>query len=1216
MGVQHPENADTASDAETQPDARRRRRWPRVLLALILLLAALVVAAPYLLSTAPAERWLAGAASGYLRGEVRIGGLSLNWFGPMTIDDVRVIDADGRDVLVARRITLDKGTLALATSPMNFGRVELEGPSVELYRDAEGRSSLEEALSPAKPKPEREEPAPPPQPRGRVVLRDGYVRLVEPDGRTVELLDVAADVDLQTLDAIEGTASLRLPGGGAVRTRYSLKDLVSDGRIIPAGATARLVIRTEEAIELGPLMTEATRREGLAGTLTLDANLAYADRVPSGRFDLRVEGLEAARRGTAAIAPVDVSLTGRGTYAEGAMAGRTRLDGEFGTLTSTFRYRPDKQPLELTARRVLAAVLTGDPLRLPAAELDANGRIDLPRLARAIPALLNIRRDVTVTGGTLTFDDLRVRGGETPSAAGRLAVEGLTATRAGEPLTWPAMDARFDLRLLPGTGLAVRDTHVAADFARLDANGTPKDFRAAWQADLARFRQRLGEVFDFGDVQLAGRTGGEVTLALTRPGTVNAGLRADANDFAFRRRDRSLRIGRLAANARGRLDTTDANDVKLIADAFDIAADRDVALRGTASYRPAPGAFDANVSVVRADLAGLSRRAASLGAEGLPELAGMLAGRLLASRADANAATVAGGTLQLAGARVNGESLGQTPLRASFRGVRIGPADGKLTIDQAELVGEPATATVTNLAATLGEQFKLDGTVEVAADLARTLRLAAAMDDANAPPPAIAGDLTWKGTARSGAKGVTLAGDGRVDGFVAGGGEQAVRVDPLTFAQDVRIEPDAATLHLNDVRMASDALTLNASGTVREYAGKKVLDIRGHYRGQWRQIMAIAHQLAPASRKVALSGPTESDFRVTGPADRPTVTPVYRGVAGDAKVGWTGGEVYGFDIGQANLPLVLDAGRLEAKMTEMPAAGGTMRLGGTVDLTADPPRLRIPGRVVLLDKARINEEVGRELLSRVNPLFGQVLSLSGLIRLETRDIDMPLGEAIHRGGSGSGRLDLSGVKLKPGGLAATLLRLGGLSESDMQQVEVGSVDFTIADGGIRYDNFTMTFARTLDLSFHGAVRFDDGLDLGVSVPVRSALLRRFGVSGPVDKYARLLEGARVDIPVVGTRLRPKLDLASVDVRPLIRRAAKGLLTDTAGGLLRDVLRGDDDQDGGDADRPAPPRDPPKPPREDKAKPSPVEEIGGLLDRILGPRKYPRQLPTTRPAGDR
>jgi hypothetical protein len=57
----------------------------------------------------------------------------------------------------------------------------------------------------------------------------------------------------------------------------------------------------------------------------------------------------------------------------------------------------------------------------------------------------------------------------------------------------------------------------------------------------------------------------------------------------------------------------------------------------------------------------------------------------------------------------------------------------------------------------------------------------------------------------------------------------------------------------------------------------------------------------------------------------------------------------------------------------------------------------------------------------------------------------------------------------------------------------------------------------------------------------------------VLEYARVLEGVRVEVPVVGSRLAARLDLSKVDTAALVRRAAQALLKEKLRGGLEDVL---------------------------------------------------------------
>ncbi|MBN2446278.1 MAG: hypothetical protein JXO22_06115, partial [Phycisphaerae bacterium] len=88
-----------------------------------------------------------------------------------------------------------------------------------------------------------------------------------------------------------------------------------------------------------------------------------------------------------------------------------------------------------------------------------------------------------------------------------------------------------------------------------------------------------------------------------------------------------------------------------------------------------------------------------------------------------------------------------------------------------------------------------------------------------------------------------------------------------------------------------------------------------------------------------------------------------------------------------------------------------------------------------------------------------------------------------------------------------------------------------------------------ELRFYGSVGLDDTLDLVVSIPVRPALLKRLGVTGPLDEYASVLAATRIDIPLVGTRQKPQLDFSRVDTKALVEQAVKA----TAGKALEQGL---------------------------------------------------------------
>jgi len=272
-------------------------------------------------------------------------------------------------------------------------------------------------------------------------------------------------------------------------------------------------------------------------------------------------------------------------------------------------------------------------------------------------------------------------------------------------------------------------------------------------------------------------------------------------------------------------------------------------------------------------------------------------------------------------------------------------------------------------------------------------------------------------------------------------------------------------------------------------------------------------------------------------------------------VGWTTGEIFGLALGQALLSLALSDGQITLSDTIVPAGNGEIRLEGlVVDLRATEPVLGIPGRLHVLKNVDINPKVARQLLSRINPIFTNMANMEGKISLLLENMTLPLSRHIKQTGTGRGHVDLSQIRVQPSGLLAELLQLGGLVSQGTQSMKVSSLDFAIKDGRINYDNFVVMLADDFVLKFYESIGFDDTLDLVVSIPIRAALLQRFGVRGPVVDYVRLLKGASVDVPITGTRLEPKLDFVQVNIQPLIERALEDLLKEKAQKVLEDIFK--------------------------------------------------------------
>src|SRR4051794_1977883 len=163
---------------QTAPAApvRRRRRWSRAVLPLVLLILAVLWFAPAVVARSGLRNRFIREATADLRGTVTVGGASLGWFSPVELRDVTVKDEQGRTLLAVPKVTGSKSLYALMRDRSEPGEFTVEGPTVVIVCE-KGTTNLEDAIANFL----KDDAAPPGPTRtpvslrvtgGKVVLRD------------------------------------------------------------------------------------------------------------------------------------------------------------------------------------------------------------------------------------------------------------------------------------------------------------------------------------------------------------------------------------------------------------------------------------------------------------------------------------------------------------------------------------------------------------------------------------------------------------------------------------------------------------------------------------------------------------------------------------------------------------------------------------------------------------------------------------------------------------------------------------------------------------------------------------------------------------------------------------------------------------------------------------------------------------------------------------
>lgn len=518
--------------------------------------------------------------------------------------------------------------------------------------------------------------------------------------------------------------------------------------------------------------------------------------------------------------------------------------------------------------------------------------------------------------------------------------------------------------------------------------------------------------------------------------------------------------------------------------------------------------------------------------------------------------------------------------------------DQQATVSWSDLVfvGSALTANSLNVTATpltleaLGLSVDIDaaaidgGELKLGADLDKTMTLVAAVAGME-EPPALAGRFDLSAQAKAEGAAQSLTGAGSITKLVLGEGDSAVREEKLDLVLNAQVDPKRNSLTLGENRVTSEKISVAVQGKIDDYSGKAVADISGNYELSWPAVTAFLHEFSPNTKElVSVKGKSSSPILLKGPLNESGAKPSFRGLSAGLTLQWDEILLYGIPVSAAKFDPKLDDGQLTVPPSTLSAVQGKVTLGSEIDFRPEDMTLRIPGTTKILDGVQVTTELTEELLSRINPVFYQFVDATGQINLTTQDLVFPFGDSLKDKGAGSGKLELVEMQVKPGGFVRSLVEFAGLGDADeLLAVGLRGGEFEIVDGRIAYDDFTLIFPTEFDVKFYGSVAFDDSLDLVVSIPVRADLLAKLGVSGDVQKYAEMLAGSRVDVPLSGTRQQPQLDLSKVDTQKLMEGVMQNVVEEEGGKLLKGLLGGEktEEEEGGEQKNP----------------------LGGLLDQL-------------------
>lgn len=1152
----------TSSPPQTSPESppRKKRRWGRRIAILFIVLLVVVVgfvaATPWLLSQPQARSTLLGLVNDRISGNLQFERVSLSWFDDLEVDGLSLKDGDDKEVVKARRIYLGSGLASVASDPTRFTELQIVEPDIHIRMDENNRPTLVSAFTGKEPAAKKEASAREtsselPEVVGKIVIKNGRVRVTPRQGETQTVSDINADVDLQSLNAIKGTLGFTTEGG-SLSADANVDNLAKDGQFNVCNASGKLKVTTNGECELGPLFAVLMPKQPVTGRGTLSIDADFKPEQSTAKIDAHVWDMHVTDSANAKGAPLEVTCNGDFTMKGTKLDGVVDLKGTPGTANVTLAADTDQEMPNLSGNDIVAALFGGKSIALPNFTLDANSQIDLAQVDKALPGVLELQPGQVIRKGVIQVDKLAIRGGKSPRFEADAKLTEASVTRDGSDRPIAPMRVALNAKVDEASGLNVETLNVDAGFGSVSASGTPRDLTCKFNGDLAAAKRDLSPFVEMGNVDMSGTIDGALTVNRLNDEEVAIDSAIKAAQARFRVGEKSFDLNQSTISQKGQLTLSGNKPLRYKADELRVDLENQIVMSGSGSYDMNSQMFDADLNVDRGNLEFLAQRADMLGAPDLKRFRGQLSGKIQAKGTGADNINTTG-NLAASQLTADGQPVLRDRLDIKWQDVNYRDGGQKLQIALASLSSQEATVDIKDANIDLKSGDSASGTIKANADLQGVFAAIARLSDME-KPPALKGSLKLDGDIRKSQSGFQFAATGGISQFEVGEGASAVREDRVDLKLDAAVDPGQKSIRLGTNELKSGLLNAQISGQIDRYDTDAVAKLNGEYSTQWQAISRLIQELSPGTAKlVSIEGTSRSNISVNGPLNRKSDSPPYREASGAVAVTWDRAKIVGVDLSKAKIDLSMKQGEIVVAPTTIGAAQGRVNLASRYDMGSST--LRIPGRVATLDGVTFTPELSRELLSHINPVFYHVVSAEGNVNLTVNNLELPLTENA-KGGGGAGKLELKNAQIEPGGILGELIKLG-LATTTGEKISVGleGADFQVHDGRIHYENFAMIFPYDFDLRFRGSVGLDDTVDLVVSIPVRPELLQRLGVKGPVVQYAQVLTGSRVDIPIAGTRENPKLELSKVATDSLIKEAIKRTTEKGAGDTIKGLTEG-------------------------------------------------------------
>jgi len=310
--------------------------------------------------------------------------------------------------------------------------------------------------------------------------------------------------------------------------------------------------------------------------------------------------------------------------------------------------------------------------------------------------------------------------------------------------------------------------------------------------------------------------------------------------------------------------------------------------------------------------------------------------------------------------------------------------------------------------------------------------------------------------------------------------------------------------------------------------------------------------------KLKLSGPWKISGRTSGAL--PPEGPWNQRLAGLAGDGTIAIDTFTYDKltgGKGAVRWRLAAGQLllsadPAQPSRLTVAGGTVTLGGRIDLRGPVARLLVTQPLRVVENVPLSDPGVRDYMKFTTPILAGSVGSDGRLSGDIESLDLPLAGAEEKQATGAARFVIDNFQTELTGPFAMILGwVGQPTRTPVQRL--GPIDVQLAGGYFIIKEHPVVFGPDTRILIKGQIGLDESLNIELNTPLTAPILKRFGVPAMAAPY---LVGQRLTMAMTGTIHKPQLDdkLVAKRIGQMVAEALKRKALEDLGGLLKKGLK--------------------------------------------------------------